>query len=67
MSFMLSVKNKPSVLSFVMLNVVVLSVKNKPSVLSFVMLNVVVLSAKSKPSAELRYAECRCTGCSGAA
>ncbi len=47
---MLSVTNKPFVLSVVMLNVVMLSVTSKPLVLSVTMLNVVMLS--------VIYAEC---------
>ncbi len=37
---MLSVKNKPFMLSDVMLSVIMLSVKNKPFVLSVIMLSV---------------------------
>ncbi len=38
---MLSVTNKPSMLSFIMVNIVMLGVTNKPLTLSVIMLNVV--------------------------
>jgi hypothetical protein len=43
-SFMLSIENKPIMLSVVILSVVMLSVENKPIMLSDVMLSVVTLS-----------------------
>jgi hypothetical protein len=43
-SFMLSVRDKPILLSIILLNVVMLSVRGKPIMLSDILLNVVMLS-----------------------